>query len=272
MDGALGKIAGDALFLDKFAWERRSVEKKVIPAEYHSIVLWSMTSQAPRPPQPIRYSDNLTIALDGTYEFADPVNTVTVGYDSYQDANILKGKYFELNYTIYKAGTDDVTMEETTVPIVSTSVKFNAATFSVEVTRGEWELLMAGNSDGYPHSGISNGYEYEYVGRISENLFGARVETGSYIGTGVYGLSNPNSLAFGFKPKLLCIRVGVTTAQLFVALYGAPNYSMWLSNVNSGKIDYGTVVNLDTAVSWYSTTAEKQFNTSDTKYYYVAIG
>ena len=40
---------------------------------------------------------------------------------------------------------------------------------------------------------------------IADLLGGAKIETGSYTGTGTYGNSNPNSLTFGFEPKIVFI-------------------------------------------------------------------
>lgn len=44
----------------------------------------------------------------------------------------------------------------------------------------------------------------ERVGDINSVLDSSvKIETGSYVGTGTYGSSNPNSLTFGFQPKMI---------------------------------------------------------------------
>ena len=104
---------------------------------------------------------------------------------------------------------------------------------------------------------------------------GVKITTGSYIGTGTYGASNPNSLTFAFEPKVLFI-APVTNYS------GALNYqSIFWKGVTSfpthiGSADTGmsVVVNWGKTVSWYTTGsyANRQLNDSGTSYAYIAIG
>ncbi len=99
------------------------------------------------------------------------------------------------------------------------------------------------------------------------------IETGSYVGTGTYGSSNPNSLTFGLEPKLV-----------FVAWneYGLnPNLSGWAAsfiafpgqryaNQNNNHIEISFV---ERNLSWYSPqNAYAQCNNSSYAYTYIAIG
>lgn len=109
----------------------------------------------------------------------------------------------------------------------------------------------------------------------------ARVEHGSYVGTGTHGASSPNSLTFSFKPKAVVI----TTASGF---YGAPvvfvrpqeGYTTRVfSTGGSSAQGSGSVVWSETGVSWHCTWGENgqheavhQLNDGGTTYYYVAIG
>ena len=98
----------------------------------------------------------------------------------------------------------------------------------------------------------------------------AHLETGSYVGTGTSGSSNPNSLTLTYKPRFLMIIVDAgyyqTTAENGL-LWQYPNTAAQGSNVVSVA---------DNTVSWYSTgsssRAARQMNTSGTTYHYIAIG
>lgn len=98
-----------------------------------------------------------------------------------------------------------------------------------------------------------------------------KIATGSYVGTGTVGDSNPNTLTFPFEPKIVFVSSGSATIVHMIkgvpsanvvygitAVYGI-NISSWSGN----------------SVSWvYPATSypERQLNASGTTYYYVAIG
>lgn len=64
--------------------------------------------------------------------------------------------------------------------------------------------VQSSDRSAYPDSGKQDGYEYEYIGIPFDNAVGApKIEIGSYIGTGTYGVDNPNSLALNFIPKVM---------------------------------------------------------------------
>ena len=73
-----------------------------------------------------------------------------------------------------------------------------------------------------------------------------RIVTGSYTGTGKYGYTNKNSLTLPFSPVLLLISGG--NNGFAVIPMGGENGSTW------------------------SDSAEGQMNTSNTTYYYTALG
>lgn len=106
---------------------------------------------------------------------------------------------------------------------------------------------------------------------------GVQFSAGSYVGTGTYGTSNRTSLTFDFVPKLLIVQ----------RVYAASTYSwatdtmIWLggsSYVRRGNStvvynDIGTVMVSENTVSWYNTVdAQRQLNTSNGTYTYIAIG
>lgn len=125
------------------------------------------------------------------------------------------------------------------------------------------------------YAAIPAGTTIEYLGRLGDK---ARVQVLSYVGTGTYGSSNPNSLTFDFVPKLLFVMMNKTTntsdgphpsangwIHMFIWAYGVSNTRVASYNLTfeqNGK-----------AISWYSgTDGERQCNWSGVKYTAVAIG
>lgn len=107
----------------------------------------------------------------------------------------------------------------------------------------------------------------------------ARIATGSYIGTGTYGNSHPNSLTFEFEPKLVII-----SGEYLTIGYGStitqPEWKLWIGQPNA-YVGYNNGNVKDTykvegnKFSWYNSdygSASMQLNYSGATYYYIAIG
>lgn len=98
--------------------------------------------------------------------------------------------------------------------------------------------------------------------------FPAQIYTGSYVGTGTYGQSNPNTLTLPFVPKV----VFVTRKDSFLVSSAFVGF-VWLFGqdtiTSSGPTTF--TVN-DNGLSWYSNGASNQLNVSGTNYVYVALG
>ena len=96
-----------------------------------------------------------------------------------------------------------------------------------------------------------------------------RYESGSYVGTGTYGSSNPSSLTFGFVPRLVMIREPTSSQYcLFNAVYGC-------SSIRVDNVNVGGLANLTwsgTTLQWYASGYVYQMNSSTKTYYYTAIG
>ena len=98
----------------------------------------------------------------------------------------------------------------------------------------------------------------ERVGALESSRF-----TGSYTGNGTFGIDAPNSISFDFTPNLIVI-TGSGGIGDYPWVYGAPK----------GRISADAYVELtwsDHSVSWYSTDADTQLNTSECVYYYTAV-
>ena len=100
--------------------------------------------------------------------------------------------------------------------------------------------------------------------------FPCQIYTGSYVGTGTYGQSNPNTLTFPFEPK-----------AVFISGVSGPSYTtcfMFYKSIFGMGLVSASVVSVSLTwegnfVSWYSDqNAEGQFNSTGSIYYYVAVG
>lgn len=118
------------------------------------------------------------------------------------------------------------------------------------------------------YAAIPAGTTIEYLGKLGDK---ARVQVLSYIGTGTYGSSNPNSLTFDFIPKLFWISgPGYAYYTDMLVFYGDTNRS-------EGNSDYYFTFNNISwegkKVSWYSeSNTELQANIAGEKYTIRAIG
>lgn len=91
----------------------------------------------------------------------------------------------------------------------------------------------------------------------------AQVVTGSYVGTGTYGKSSPNTLRFVFAPKLAIVMAAGA------ASVGESTGMVWTGNPTVGT---ETVTADGNSLSWYGNSVANQLNTSGTRYYYTVIG
>lgn len=96
--------------------------------------------------------------------------------------------------------------------------------------------------------------------------FPCQIYSGSYVGTGTVGGSNPNTLTFPFEPKLVILFSGGAFAILM-----APNTNTF--GINTATAWALTVSWSGMSVSWYHQSNESyQFNQKSIEYNYTAIG
>lgn len=102
---------------------------------------------------------------------------------------------------------------------------------------------------------------------------GVRIATGSYVGTGKCGSSNPNTLTFKFVPKLVIV-TSSSGGGILVMIAGAKNAVI---NQFTGD-SINVLLWNETRLSWYTQNITEdyqsgtQMNQSNTEYVYVAIG
>ena len=95
-----------------------------------------------------------------------------------------------------------------------------------------------------------------------------RVAHGSYVGTGTYGIDNPNSLTFPFRPLILLM--GSSSQD---KIWVCPTTTF--NGSTNSNVHYHLTW-LDNGISWYvngtGSGANHQLNVADTTYTYTAFG
>lgn len=120
---------------------------------------------------------------------------------------------------------------------------------------------------------------------LAEAMKAAKVQTGSYVGTGTYGDENPCSLTFEFAPKLVWI-VGQSHNGGYYLFSESSSYNYRLPceflpttytagcGFGSASGTYGKRSEDGKTIYWYTTGSDAalQNNRQNYEYYYVAIG
>lgn len=153
----------------------------------------------------------------------------------------------------------------TTSLIASADVKASILTY--EWLASEWETLVSDDENAYPHSGIVDGYQYEFFGKPLDHLFSApTVETGTYVGTGQYGAASKNTIYFTTSVPALVLIASDEAGGLGVFVYpgisGAEIHNSYREDVTW---DNGSM-------TWYNTNAPyAQLNADGRTYTYYVI-
>lgn len=281
---AFAKLSG--LYLHN--WRRRVNGKVLVEQTGFDNKLIAINSPSGWASYTFNYSDAVSFSSDGTITLNEPVSSVSItAYTEYEKANALKGKYYFERATsgtrvwYVPADADDATYSASDN---SYRVIIERHAYIATDHIGDWEFLSSTNRNTYPDSVIQDGYEYQYLGIPFDNVVTApKIATGSYVGTGTAGASNPNSLTFEFAPKLVVIkRIGDGT--LPTLLLGGDDTARSISHTfGGGELTVSTEGN---SISWYhsgntwtATSASGgnpdpyyQLNTAEKDYTYVALG
>ena len=111
-----------------------------------------------------------------------------------------------------------------------------------------------------------------------------QIQTGSYVGTGTYGSSNPCKLTFNFVPKVVVIvqpRQSTSYdgsydpgAAPFILMNNATEFSVWIRHNGSVKSDAKCYVSWSSSsVQWYIKECDPDYqcNAANQKYYWFAL-
>ena len=178
-------------------------------------------------------------------------------------------------YTVAYEISLSTSLDKSGSPYTDSANAQKVSTYPVK-TIGEWVYIMSSDRNAYPDSGITGGYEYQYLGVPFENAVTAvQIATGSYVGTGTYGASNPNSLTFDFVPKLVIVSGQGNSSNYgagFIYCWGSKKYTLIYAEYSGARPS--CVVSLaDKTMNWYDTKGNYyQCNDSGHVFNYIAIG
>lgn len=101
----------------------------------------------------------------------------------------------------------------------------------------------------------------------------AKIAAGSYVGTGKAGISNPNRVTVGFRPKLLIVYDREYSEYFHLHIAESPSSDSVRKNGTSVSwTGLKTFSVADDGISWYGSSAYAQFDVSGNTYDWVAIG
>ena len=122
-------------------------------------------------------------------------------------------------------------------------------------------------------SQIPDVYSKSYIdSKLKDN---ARIQTGSYVGTGTYGANNPCTLTFDFIPDLIIIRAQSFRTMIYINGVGAMTIVEQYPGGLLSPFEYlaeGTkITTVNNITSWYSDSAVNQLNGDNATYKWVAL-
>lgn len=223
-------------------------------------------------------SDTISIDSAGVVSLVAPIATTVTRADYNPFYSNAKNRYFTLHQSggpIYRGENNLSARLDYEDSGSSTTYIFEIQ--NVRLVGSEQVLTLDGyvnssSPDTYPPA-EPDGYTYTALGQLGNKV---QIETGSYTGTGTYGSSNPNSLTFGFEPKLAIVFENPKSTSpkvlfLFPGGFGA-GFNEAKPNVTSGVFAVISTFN-NKKINWYYTnSAALQMNISEQNYDYIVLG
>lgn len=128
------------------------------------------------------------------------------------------------------------------------------------------QYLNSPDSDAYPPR-EPDGYTYTPLGQLGSKV---RIETGSYIGTGTYGISNPTRIMFNFTPKIVILfNCYLNSGMKAPMILFYPDTTQYFAEGTAGGM--AVTIKWGKTLEFYADTAKTQFNVSRTTTQYIAI-
>lgn len=262
---ALNKL-GD-LYL--YWWRKYKPEHYVINiGNYTSLIILRQDGTNTYGPN-IQYSPDIIVDRNNAVSLKNPSTANAISYNSYTNANVLKGNYFinPLDDLIYLCGYSDAIRDYFGYyNYVSISAAPITGTYIPEQSFG---YVSSMNPSAYADIQNPDGYWYKVLGQPFVNAReGAKITIGSYTGTGTYGSDNKNSLSADFDIKIFLI-VSDIGSMSYPSVYDSTYFKSSVgSNSYGGKCEWEGKI-----VRWFSKAgAVEQLNQSNYKYNYVLLG
>lgn len=221
----------------------------------------------------IYYASSVNVADDGTVTLANQSSySLFADEDSYNKAKNLAGKFIiaDASHAYCKIPKGVVLF----IP-ADTTISFRQ---DVPGDAG-YGIFFDRYQPVTGHAAIPANTTITYLGQLGG---GARIEVGSYVGTGTYGERNPNTITFDFAPKLVWIigpgngSFNVTNTPVLLIYDRTFYYNSDIYNT-AGVLDLSVTWG-DKFVSYYYKSgfngheADAQLNDGGKTYSYIAIG
>lgn len=211
-------------------------------------------------PTTLYYADSVDVDNEGQLSLQSPNQYTFTTSSQYQNVSTLAvGRFIKI------------------VPEASSGFSFRDGIWFVPsdatVTVSNYKIYASKIQKVTGYAAIPAGTTIEYLGKLGDK---ARVQVLSYVGTGTYGSSNPNSLMFDFAPKVVIVnghRAMVSYTSIYsIILSPQSGDGVSMLGTDRGYVDWVICEATDRTVSWYAADYEKQLNESGMKYVAVAIG
>ena len=226
----------------------------------------------------IKYANSVTVSDDGTVALSNE-SSFTVGSDGYTQSQIqtaCAGKFIQY----YRTSSGSIYPPDSIYPFNSTPSAIVFVPSDVSIVTKVYDDYDCYAIDRYQpvtgYAAIPAGTTIEYLGKLGDKV---RVQVLSYVGTGTYGSSNPNSLTFDFVPKVViissapvnssCVYIAIMVPDAGIYSVVISTYFGYESRTPGGS---GTVTKNNKTITFYSGDNTAQLNGSGIKYTAVAIG
>ena len=208
----------------------------------------------------IKYGASISVTDTGTASIASESEKTVTSDTSQASVDGLKGKFFRFSQLPFSSSAFSV----------GKIYFFPANTVFTKQSSGNWYASKYQTVTS--HGKTEPEYTIEYLGKLGDK---ARVQVVSYVGTGTYGSSNPNSLTFDFVPKII-FWVGISSSEFITYAFPAKLSTDYSQNnaIGSGATGYKytKVSNDKKTIMWYHTSnPDYQLNYSGSMYAVIAI-
>lgn len=227
------------------------------------------------------YADDLTVSENGNISISTS-NSITINKSVSLSTlkSTIAGKFVQLyNSSSLNATGPDSTGPFGSIPGEIVFIPPNADFKSENIVFDE----VNGFSNDYftidryqpvtGYAAIPAGTTIEYLGKLGDK---AMVQVVSYVGTGTYGSSNPNSLTFDFVPKMVFIFSQLySNAHVYNAsiVPDAGVFSTYITSDGDNTMSgFCNITRKNKTITWYCNDVGVQLNISGVKYFAVAIG
>lgn len=207
-----------------------------------------------------------------TYTEADTLTALTSG----EKLSVAFGKLKKAVGALISHIADKANPHEVTLAQVGGAAAVHQHAAS-DINRGVLSVARGGTGLGAVTSGTylmgtsSNVLAARTANQVREHLGTPRMVTGSYVGSGTFGPSNPTSLTFDFVPKFVIIKADAASYA-----FGEGMFITGTAATNTVSGNGASIVSLTwsaNGLSWYGTeNAGWQLNLSGVTYRYAAFG